>query len=155
MSRLTLRQKDEWIKFKSTNSSFVNCVRSGIVPMSYRKYDSEDQCWYVWWERAPELVDIASRFYQVDWSELPGRWQMLIAGGKASSRPIPRRKPVSKVSPFAKLHLLDTAPRSVVKAAYKALLLAYHPDHNDGVGDKAKLNEVIDAYREVISTFDS
>jgi hypothetical protein len=104
----------------------------------------------VYWEKAPQLIDIASRFYVVDWSNLPGTWQMLIAGGRAQ----PRRKPVVKVSPYSKLHLLDTAPLSVVKASYKSLLLEYHPDQNDGVGDQVKLNEVIDAYREIISTFD-
>ena len=151
MNHLILRATDEWICFKSTNASFVNCVKSGIMPISYRKYSSEFQCWMVFWEKAPELIDIASRFYQVDWSNLPGTWQMLIAGGKAAA---PRRKPKAKSSPYSTLHLLDNAPRSVVKASYKALLLEYHPDHNDGEGDQVKLNEVIDAYREIISTFD-
>ena len=150
MNQLTLRRAGDWVFFKTNNAGFINCIRRGILPLSYRKYDISNRCWLVWWERLPELVDIASRFYLVDWSELPGKWQMLIVGGEVKER----RTPIKSSTPYSKLHLLDTAPPSVVKAAYKALLLEYHPDHNDGIGDKEKLNEVIDAYREVISSFD-
>ena len=152
MKKLTLKQEGSWIVVPATNPSFVRLLQSGITPTSYRKYESHGHRWLVWWERAPELVSLASRYYQVDWSQLPGEWQMLIAGGRKSSTI--RRKPKAKASPFSSLYLLDTAPKPVVKAVYKALLREYHPDHNDGVGDKEKLNEVITAYREVISTFD-
>jgi len=99
-----------------------------------------------------DLVGLASKFYAVDWSKLPPDWQEIIAGGSVSSKP--RRRPARKPSPYAKLHLLDSAPKVLVKVVYEALLLQHHPDHNGGVGDHGKLNEVIAAYREIVSTFD-
>lgn len=154
MKHLTLRKMDNWIVFRATNSSFVSLIKSGIVPASYRKYDAETQCWCVHVEKIREIVDLASRYYEVDWSNLPASWQGMITGEEPRRRAKSRRKTSVKNSPYSKLFLLDTAPRSLVKAAYQALLIEYHPDHNDGEGDQVKLNEVINAYRKIINNFD-
>jgi hypothetical protein len=146
--RLVLRRRDWWVCFHATNSAFVSCIQTGITPVSCRKFDKESQTWEVWWEKLPELVSLAKRFYQVDWSELPSSWQMLIVGGKTRTQ---RRKPITVVTPHSKLFLTDGAPVSVVKAAYQALLSEYHPDHNGGEGDRERLKEVISAYREILS----
>ena len=146
MKKLVLRQSGDWIVVDTVDKIFIDCVKAGITPASYRKYDSENRTWLVWYEKAPDLARIASEFVQVDWGELPARWQMLIAGGRRAM------KPVSGVytAPHAVLHLLKSAPRSVIKAAYRALLAEYHPDNNDGKGDSVKLNEVIVAYRKIV-----
>lgn len=148
MKKLTLQQEGDWIAFSSSNATFINCVRSGITPASFRRYDSEARRWLVYYTKGPELVGLAQKFHQVDWGELPGAWQMLIVGGRSRNAPAPKVATVVN-SPHEVLYLLDTAPPLVVKAVYKALLLEYHPDQNNGVGDKEKLNEVIVAYRKI------
>lgn len=102
----------------------------------------------MYYTKGPELVGLAQKFHQVDWGELPGAWQMLIVGGRSRNVATPEVVAVVN-SPYEVLHLLDTAPPLVVKAVYKALLLEYHPDQNNGVGNKEKLNEVIVAYRKI------
>jgi hypothetical protein len=50
--------------------------------------------------------------------------------------------------PYAVLHLLPDAPHEVVKAAYRALAMKYHPDKPDG--DDAKMRELNDAVAEIM-----
>ena len=109
----------------------------------------------VWNEKASELVGLAQRFYStVDYSSLPGPWQMLIAGGKKkkATRVVVTTSPSN--SPFEVLFLTEDAPRFVVKSVYQLLLSKYHPDHNDGKGDTKKLQELMKAYKEIIKNFD-
>jgi hypothetical protein len=149
MKKLILKQEGDWIAFRTTNTVFVNCVKSGVTPVAYRKYDSANRQWLVHHTKGKTLLGLASRFYTVDRGELPLQWQLLMAGGKASNKTTPT--PEVGNSPYAVLYLLDNAPLSVVKVVYKTLLLEYHPDHNDGVGDKDRLQEIIVAYRKITS----
>jgi len=50
--------------------------------------------------------------------------------------------------PYATLHLLPDAPVEVVKAAYKALAMKYHPDRPNG--DAAKMQELNEAIAEIV-----
>ena len=148
MKKLILKQEGDWIAFESTNAAFINRVKVGLGP-GYRKYDSKSRKWLVLYTKGSDLVGLASKYYQVDWGELPGAWQMLIVGGRGRSTTQVQPVAPSRKSPYATLHLLDTAPPLVVRVVYKALLLEHHPDHNDGVGDRERLNEVIEAYRKI------
>lgn len=141
MNHLTLYPMGDWICFKSNNNQFLSCLKSGLLPASYRKYDVDTCSWLVWHTKIKDLVAIAYSFYEVDTSKLPDEWTR---GTEQAPSPV-------QDSPYAELYLLDKAPFTVVKAAYKALLLVHHPDHNDGVGDQVKLNKVIAAYREIES----
>lgn len=141
MNHLTLYPMDDWACFRTSNKSFIACVKSGITPLSYRKYDASTQSWLVWKEKVPDLIALASRFFEVDASRIPDEW----VTGKPVKQVVPRRVSTA----HSVLHLLDSAPFSVVKASYKALLREYHPDHNGGRGDQEKLNKVIEAYREI------
>ena len=65
------------------------------------------------------------------------------AVGKKPSRPDPFDDPLS--APFAVLHLRQSAPRSLVEAAYRCLAREAHPDLNGGNGHDAmvELNEAV------------
>ena len=47
----------------------------------------------------------------------------------------------------ARLYLLDGAPLEVVRAAYKALAVKYHPDKGGDVGTMTSINV---AYNEIL-----
>lgn len=52
------------------------------------------------------------------------------------------------MGPYQKLFLVPGAPIEVVKAAYKALAMKYHPDRPGG--DEEKMQEINAAVQEII-----
>jgi curved DNA-binding protein CbpA len=60
-----------------------------------------------------------------------------------------RRSYKNYADEFSELHLLPTAPREVVDAAYRALSRLYHPDQ--GRADPEAMYRLNDAYREIIA----
>lgn len=138
------RTEPDWVCVKSTVPVLIEFLRSGIQPTAYRQYDVKRHIWLVHWSRLPLLVQVAQRIYaRVDWSTLPDRWQVFIVSGQPP--PIVILKPRDS---FAVLFLTTEAPEVVVKAAYKALSMIYHPDHG---GDQDKMSELNAAYDKIQS----
>lgn len=136
-----------WVCFKTKNKSLSNLVAKCVKPSSYRRFEVTTNTWYVYYDKLPLLVGLARRFnMQVDWSDLPESWQVLIVQNR--DRVIEVENEVS--SAFKTLFLTEDAPIEVVKASYRALVSRYHPDHNDGQGDTEKLNELIKAYKVLV-----
>ncbi len=142
-----LYQDDDWVCFKNRHPGFLQCVRSGILPVEHRRFDSAQKQWMVYWERLPTLVSIANKFFgEVDRSSLPSAWQLYAAGGTLP----PRTKLSKRTTAFNILFLTDDAPLEVVKASYSALVLMYHPDSNDGKGDPERLQQIVEAYHSIV-----
>jgi hypothetical protein len=136
---LKLIKKDNWVKFKPCSSSFSNLIRSAIKPVSYRKFENETGYWFVHKDQLLSLIGLSKKFYEsVDTSETPAEWLM-----------VKNEKQTEIDSPYSKLFLTHKAPIELVKLVYEKLVTTYHPDHNEGVGDSERLQEVIKAYREI------
>ena len=122
-------------------------VRDGIKPIQYRKWVKARNHWQVHKSKQPLAVHFGRRlFHHVDYSDLPERMQIWIVeeienGGWTAAAPAPVQQ-----TPHQVLHLLPTAPREVVKAAYKALAAIHHPDHG---GDPDAFRAVQEAYEEL------
>lgn len=83
------------------------------------------------------------------------RWTVLHRRDRCSGHPSSHGSRASAPSPsverggaHAKLYLLPNAPIEVVKAAYKALAMRYHPDRPGG--DAEKMQELNEAVAEIV-----
>lgn len=148
--KMSFQPQGEWVKcVGGYNKQFVDFIRYGIRPTSYRSYDARDKVWMIHHTWLPHVVPVArAQFDEVDWSSLPTEWQMNIAGARAQSQrryPQPVDNSVNK-SPYAILFVTENAPREVIQASYKALARKYHPDVS---GDEKKMVELNSAYAEI------
>lgn len=127
---------------------FTDFVKSGIRPYSYRRYNSSNHRWSVHFSRLPTVINIAKRYFDyVDWSALPEAEQIDLVSrikGTVEDESFLYRRP--DLGPYGVLHLMDTAPLEVVKAAHKALALKHHPDHG---GSEEKFREIQEAFEEI------
>jgi hypothetical protein len=129
------------------NKRFSDFMKSGITPLSYRRWVGDRKSWEVHVSRLPRVVVVSRRYFDhVDYSELPGDLQIeLVSRLKAFQEDTPVR--VKPVTPFEVLHLLPSAPTEVVKAAFKALALLHHPDRG---GDEELFKEINSAYETIV-----
>ncbi len=133
---LKLAKADDWVTLKTANNAFASTIRLGIKPISYRKFDAATNQWYVHKKQVPLLIKLAHKFYQdIDVSQIPQNW---ITGEVEKD-----------VNSYAALYLTPEAPQSVVRAVYEVLVSECHPDHNDGLGDPVRLQEVMAAYKNI------
>lgn len=142
---LTLTKRDPcWVQLNGAAGRLLGTVRAGVRPRNLRYYDPNTQTWWVHWTWVRWVVDWARRQgWTVDYSALPHSWQMTAAGAQLAHGPAP-----SQPSPYAELWLLDDAPLSVVKAAYRALATEHHPDAG---GSTERFRRVDRAYRQILS----
>jgi DnaJ-class molecular chaperone len=97
----------------------------------------------VYWKQLRTVADAAKRFYDhVDWSTLPTDWQLYLAGAEV---PAPQL-PAPTTDPYAMLFVTADAPLEVIRAAYKALAVIFHPDHG---GTEQRMTELNNAYTEI------
>ena len=87
-------------------------------------------------------------FAHIDYSGIPTRYE------KALDKLLAERSEVTGVQIFseeqalyAQLHILPSAPDSLVKVAYKCLAGEYHPDKG---GNAEKFIELNDAYTHIL-----
>jgi hypothetical protein len=145
--KMSFHQDGEWVRcVGGYDKEFINFLKYGVRPTSYRSYDSRQRIWKFHHSWLPHVAPIArARFGEVDWASLPTEWQMQIAGAKntpPSGYPQAVDKSVNK-SPYATLFVVEHAPLEVVQASYKALARKYHPDVS---GDRNKMAELNEAY---------
>lgn len=143
--KLAMLPEGEWVRLKGTKKPFVNLLRRLIKPASNYYYDTEKRAWMIYWKNIPVVVDAAKRYFAVvDWSALPDHLQMYAAGGKIPDECFSGID--EGENPFQVLFVLDDAPNSVVKAAFRALCMEYHPDRG---GDEDKMAELVLAYESI------
>jgi DnaJ-class molecular chaperone len=107
-----------------------------IIDFEYRQYDRGDKLWIVnedGFEQMCQWVDHCRLRIGADvkWQQEPTR---------------PRQPKRTRIEPYAALHLLPTAPPDVVKAAYRALATAHHPDKG---GDMVAMQRINRAYAQL------
>lgn len=151
---MSFQPDGEWVLCAGGfNPQFVNFLKFGIKPGSYRSYDARTKVWRFHNSWLPHVIPVArAQFLEVDWSALPTEWQLRIAGAQTKTRRPPRssrpvRKSVDK-SPYAVLFVVDNAPIEVVQASYKALAMKYHPDRAGDRDAMAKLNAAYDQIKK-------
>jgi len=106
------------------------------------------QCIPDWLLSAKNLVELISK-HDVDLEE---EWTKCGTGGGSNLDNKAPQQAVSKgVQKYAKLHLLPSAPHEVVKAAYKALALIYHPDREGGSAEDFR--DLKDAYEKITGDY--
>jgi len=142
---LRLEKDGSWVRLSGPRvKKFQDAIRFGVRPQTHRKFDPDAQQWMVYWKWLPFLAKISRAHYtHVDWSGLPPEWQMFAVGSKP---PTPLLD-LQEDDPFAVLHILESAPMEVVKAAHRALVLKYHPDREGGNHDATAT--VNDAYGRI------
>ena len=108
-----------------------------FVPVANRSYNPTEKLWTI----DEYGKDCLNRW--VDYCRLNLKaeiqWLDPAASGHSEQRtpPPPRRNPTS-ADAFKALHLLPSAPASVVRAAYKALACEVHPDKPGGDAETMK-----------------
>lgn len=113
--------------------SFKQEIRSG------RRWDPVLSCWVV----TPVMAEAAAHWLRTSFPEHTERREEPRAAPPPPPPPPPR---MGAAEPWASLHLLPSAPREVVDAAYKALARLHHPDLG---GSTAAMQRVNDAYQKL------
>lgn len=114
------------------SQSFIEELKYQI-PQSYRTYDADTKTWRI------------DRFYADEAVSLFYEYFPDAEGSYYTERPAVPALPEWCLT----LHVLPTAPRQVVDAAYKALCKLYHPDTASGSHEKMKqLNQAVEEARE-------
>ena len=138
------RASDAWweLSFRAAPDDFAHIVRAiKCIPAQRRSYDPTRRCWRI----ASTSLLLGLGVY------LPGlkeRVEHLLGGEEEEAEPRPA---VSTLPPaveraYVTLHLLPSAPRCVVKAAYRALAAETHPD----VGGSTVAMQQLNAARDTL-----
>jgi DnaJ-domain-containing protein 1 len=137
------------------NKRFVSFISQGIKPLTRRKFDEQTRRWSVHSTRIPQAVMAGRKYFDhVDYSSLPEQLQITVVQFiERCQRNGPAGPPVEFISaqhrPHDVLFVKENAPPEVIKAAWKALVLKYHPDQQDGKGDPEQFQRVHEAYEEL------
>lgn len=147
MTKLLLARVNDEISVKLSSpdrdifTALVESLKDTIAP-SHRRYDSVKRRFMVKGDLLNELmvwIDGAREnfFVEVEWA----------TAQKAHEAPPPRpRSTPPRADAYAALFLLPTAPKAVVKAAYRALAQLNHPDLG---GDTSAMQRINAAYKQL------
>lgn len=98
------------------------------IPAKKRMYDNNDKCWYIVKDQFDKLCHLLDQYFD----------ETILLDFPAHE--------VSSSS-YAMLYLIDSAPLEVVRAAYKALAVKYHPDKG---GDVTVMQSINQAYKDIL-----
>lgn len=132
------------------NRRFTDFVKGGITPPAFRRWDGIQKKWKVHVSKLPQIVSYGMRcFVHIDYQSLPEEIQIdIVHKIKGSKEANPRIWffEETKEDLYSILFLTPDAPLEVIKAAYKALALKYHPDQG---GDIEKFRKINEAYEKL------
>lgn len=146
--RVCLHEKPNLLCVATSNAKVKEWLFA-LKPFTSRYYDEEIRAWVVPLDRLHDVVRIGLYYAgQVDYSLLPLELQMGIAAEKAAWRTRAKLAPVveSTEEPYSVMHLLPTAPKAIVDAAWKALARLHHPDMG---GDEEQFKRISAAYEKI------
>lgn len=125
---------------------FHKFIQNSIKPNSLRIFDKDNKYWKIHWKCLQFTVKIARRYFNaIDLSTLSKELQIFAFGG-----PIPRAISNKQDNcPYSKLFLVSETPFLIVKKVKAELVRLYHPDHNNGVGNPERLQEVLNSFKEI------
>lgn len=133
---------------------FTEYIRYGVKPLSYRRWDDKAHRWEVHIAKLAMVVLYAKSYFEhVDYRSLPQELQIKLVSemqGKAAAQEAVHglNRAQLKPDPYLDLYVQSNAPWAVIKAAYKALALMYHPDHGGSSEAFRKVQEAYDELRE-------
>lgn len=140
------------IKLKSNDAGmFKLCVETlkSFVPSPLRSYDPTSSQWVV----VESATDRVHRWLGYASTNLHAQVEWLSSGGDDEPgegwTPPPRPKPPKQSKEdeaFNALHLQNSAPPELIKAAYRVMALLHHPDKG---GDEAKMKAINAAYKQL------
>lgn len=121
-------------------------LRDAIEPSS-RFWDGQLKSWMISYAVLRRVVCFARKQSSIDYSALAIEWQYMIAGAcraEDSGRPVIISKSDELRRAYETLHLLPSAPGSVVRIVFKTLALRAHPDRGGSTSQMAAINTAYD-----------
>ena len=118
------------------NASFVTELKDRI-PKEYRYWDKDERVWVVNYSYEKAILDLCSEYFD----------RVIKYGKKRYSAPTAITSP----SPaYQTLHLLPSAPKELIVAAYRVLSKLYHPDINKETNATEKMKRINVAFDEIM-----
>jgi len=120
-----------WLKVITPfNRDFIDELKV-IVPSSERNWNPGDKCWLVRDTYLVELAELCNRCFDEVETDL-----------------VQAPAVTTDCGSYAVMFLLPQAPIELIKAAYRILSLAYHPDRGGKTEDMSHLNQAYDEIRK-------
>jgi hypothetical protein len=146
---LVIKQKNIYwltLHFKY-NRKFITLIQN-IKPSSYRKFNKNLSCWEIHYTKLALIVKDSIKFFKEikcdDVNEVHKKViDAILKHHQIKSKAI---KSIKSVNAYETLFVTKSAPKEVIRAAYKALVMLYHPDHG-GKADKFRM--IQEAYDEL------
>jgi len=156
MTTLTLKydSKTNWVEFYFPyHSKFVQYLQYKL-PKDQRKYNPNRRLWTVSTRSLTRVVRYGSWcFDRLCADDLPEKWKRIlkkeVAWGKMPNNFDQLDTTGANSDLYAILHLLPTAPISLVEKTFKHLATLYHPDHGGDENDFRRIREAYDGIREL------
>ena len=116
--------------------SFIDAFKREI-PHEYRCWEKGHKMWRVSPEYAFEVQNLLTFYYGGFQTVRPAELGLEPEAGHRRAAPAPEQQ---KRSPYEVLHLRESAPPELVRAAYKCLALLHHPDKGGSLADMQAIN---------------
>tara|TARA_Y100000310_G_C20201072_1_gene586927 strand:- start:2 stop:544 length:543 start_codon:yes stop_codon:yes gene_type:complete len=114
-----------------------------------RTWSPSQKCWVVLPEVASQVIVFSKDLFEsVDFSTVPINYQKIFQDSY-DTEVINKNISVSNDDVYKILYLIDSAPKSVIKAVYKTLAKEYHPD--GGSPNNERFIEIKEAYDSIIN----
>jgi hypothetical protein len=147
--------------YTTYNPAFIAAIKE-VVPWTMRKWNPADKCWEVGGAYVRDLIERANDFFDkvdvVDPPDDPWKRRAEEAEREAENQRA-RAEYYRRLAenshngagrePYATLCVVESAPVSVIKAAYRALALLYHPDTSKHPNATAEMQRINAAFEEV------
>ncbi len=142
--KITKHDKPYFVWVHGVSGPVKSFLTFKVQPQTHRYYDAEKGLYALHVDHLVDLVKIGEfHLGFVDYSDLGVDLQMYIAQGKSGRS---QKKTIPQDDPFAVMHLLPSAPQSIIEAAWKALAKLHHPDMG---GDEETFKRIADAYSRI------
>jgi hypothetical protein len=132
------------VTFRGGNFSPCVSTLKEFIHAYSRSYEPTTRKWFI------DEDAYAQLFQWLDYAhaELGARVEWQTSSDRTREKPPepPPAKPKT-IDPYAVLHLRETAPPELVRAAFKCLATIFHPDKP--TGDEEKMKELNSAYRRL------
>lgn len=132
LAKLTYRDAPwRWGLWTDYDPELVAAIKNRI-PMRFRKWDGQRKCWLFMNEAIREVLFITEQYC--------GTVEQVEDNAT-------RDLSQEDVEAYMLLHVLPSAPKEVIRAAYKAMALLAHPDRG---GSTAQMQAINSAYQRLM-----
>ena len=138
------------------NDEELKSFISYSLPQSKRTWFPKNSCWVILPEVLPDIIAFSRHsFNEIERNSLPLKYQKIIEnvlqGNYKKSKNTVQNQP-DKETNYELLFVTESAPKIVVKAAYKALAKFYHPDGDSP--DSERFVRIKEAYESIQKSWD-